>query len=30
MIAGIDHVTESKLVREAVKNALGKVPEIEE
>lgn len=30
LIAGIDHVAESKLVRAAVKNALGQVPEIGE
>ncbi|MGA3371741.1 MAG: hypothetical protein ABSC48_08280 [Terracidiphilus sp.] len=29
-IAQIDHVAESKLVREVVRNALGKLPEIEE
>jgi hypothetical protein len=27
-IARIDHIAESQLVREAVKNALGKVPDI--
>lgn len=30
LIAGVDHVSESKLVREAVRNALGRVPEIGE
>lgn len=30
LIAGIDHVGESQLVREVVKNALGRVPEIED
>jgi hypothetical protein len=30
LIAGVDHVAESQLVREVVKNALGRVPEIEE
>jgi hypothetical protein len=29
-IAQIDHVAESQLVREVVRNALGKLPEIEE
>ncbi len=29
-IAQLDHVTESQVVRGAVKNALGKIPEIEE
>jgi hypothetical protein len=30
LISGIDQVAESKLVREAVKNALGELPEIGE
>ncbi len=29
-IAGMDHVSESKLVRDAVRNALGRVPESRE
>ncbi len=29
-IAQLDHVTESQAVRGAVRNALGKIPEIEE
>jgi hypothetical protein len=29
-IAQVDHVTESQLVRDVVRNALGKLPEIEE
>jgi hypothetical protein len=29
-IAGLDHVTETAMVRAAVKNVLGKLPEFEE
>lgn len=30
MIARVDHIAESKLVRDAVHNALGRVPQVEE
>lgn len=30
MIARMDHVAESQLVRDAIRNALGRVPQVEE